>query len=157
MNWNNGYERKRFDEEQKRRAEEYRKLGMSETQIREMYLFDLAWFKSKRRYYTHNQDFASGAFDGGNEDNFESALSKLFSEALSAATDKPINCSRYWWIEDIEDPVLMQKIKRLTENDLELLTLFAFDGYTLTEIGRIYQCTPQNIHKKYKKIKNNLV
>ncbi len=157
MNWNNGYERKRFDKEQKRRAEEYRKLGMSEAQIREMYLFDLAWFKSKRRYYTHTQAFTSGAFDVSNEDNFESALYEMFSVALSTATDKPINHSRFCWVEAIEDPVLVQKIKRLNENDLELLTLFAFDGYTLTEIGKIYRCTPQNIYKKYKRIKNNLV
>lgn len=157
MNWNNGYERKRFEEDQIRRADEYRKLGMSEAQIREMYLFDLAWYKSKRRYYTHTQSFISGALDGGNEDDLERTLVKVFSEALCAAMDKPINRSRYCWVEDIEDPVLVQKLKRLSENDLELLTLFAFDGYTLTEIGRIYCCTPQNIYKKYKRIKNNLV
>jgi predicted DNA-binding protein YlxM (UPF0122 family) len=53
--------------------------------------------------------------------------------------------------------VAIPLLKRLNENDLELLTLFAFDGYTLTEIGMIYRCTPQNIYKKYKRIKNNLV
>ncbi|SMC61778.1 hypothetical protein [Papillibacter cinnamivorans] len=157
MVWNNGFERKRFEEEQERLAEEYRKLGMSEAQIREMYLFDLAWYKSKRRYYTHTQSFASGAFDGGIEDDFESMLVKVFSEALRSAMDKPINRSRYCWVEDIENPVLVQKLKQLNENDLELLTLFAFDGYTFTEIGKIYRCTPQNIYKKYKRIKNNLV
>lgn len=157
MTWNNGFERKRFEEEQKRLAEEYRKLGMSKAQIREMYLFDLAWYKSKRRYYTHTQSFASGSFDRGNEDDFESALVKVFSEALSAAMDKPNNHSRYYWVEYIENPVLVQKLKLLNENDLELLTLFAFDGYTLTEIGKIYRCTPQNIHQKYKRIKNNLL
>ncbi|NCB27645.1 MAG: sigma-70 family RNA polymerase sigma factor [Bacteroidia bacterium] len=157
MIWNNGFERKRFEEEQERLAEEYRKHGMSEAQIREMYLFDLAWYKSKRRYYTHTQSFTSGAFDGGNEEDFKSTLVKVFSEALSAAMDQPSNHSRYCWVEDIEDPVLMQKLKRLNENDLELLTLFAFDGYTLTEIGKIYCCTPQNIQQKYKRIKNNLL
>jgi hypothetical protein len=157
MNWNNGLERKRFDQEQKRRAEEYRRLGMNEAQIREMYLFDLDWFKSIRRYYTHTQSFTSGAFDGGDEDNTENALFKMFTEAFSAAMEKPINRTRYWWVEDIEDPVLVQKIKRHNENDLELLTLFAFDGYSLTEIGKIYRCTPQNIHQKYKRIKNNLL
>lgn len=157
MIWNNGFERKRFEEEQKRLAEEYRKLGMSEAQIREMYLFDLAWYKSKRRYLTHTQSFTSKEFNRGNEDNFENTMFRTFSEALCAAMDKPINRSRYCWVEDIEDPVLVQKLKRLNENDLELLTLFAFDGYTLTEIGKIYRCTPQNIQQKYKRIKNNLL
>ena len=157
MNWNNGYERKRFEEEQKRLAKEYRKLGMSEAQIREMYLFDLDWFKSKRRYCKHTQSFTSSTLEDGNENNFESALFKLFSVALSGAMDNPINYSPFWWIEEIENPLLVQKIKRLTANDLELLTLFAFDGYTLTEIGSLYQCTPQNIQQKYKRIKNFLV
>jgi hypothetical protein len=157
MNWNNGYERKRFEEAQERLADEYRKLGMSEAQIREMYLFDLAWYKSKRRYYSHTQSFAPSGVIGGNNEDYESTLVMMLSEALSAVMDNPISSSRYCWVEDIEDQALAEKIRRLNENDLELLTLFAFDGYTLTEIGQIYRCTPQNIQQKYKRIKNNLL
>ena len=156
MNWNNGLERKKFEEEQKRLAEEYRKLGMSEEQIMEMYLFDLDWFKSKRRYDTHTQALASDESNESNEKDFENALYKMLSEAFCAAIDKCFSRSPSWWIEEITNPLLAQKLKQLSENDLELLTLFVFDGYTLTEIGRIYKCTPQNIYKKYKRIKNNL-
>lgn len=157
MNWNNGLERKKFEDEQKRLAEEYRKLGMSEAQIREMYLYDLDWFNSKRCYYSHTQSFTSGAFNDGDEDSSDSVLYKMFSAALSVAIDEYINHSPYWWIEEIEDPLLVQKLKRLTGNDLDLLALFAFDGYTLTEIGKIYKCTPQNIQQKYKRIKNSII
>ena len=38
MAWINGFERKRFDEEQKRLAEEYRIAGMTNEQIEQMYL-----------------------------------------------------------------------------------------------------------------------
>ena len=41
MKWNNGYERKRFEANQKKLAEEYRKAGMTEEQIKAMYEFDL--------------------------------------------------------------------------------------------------------------------
>ena len=41
MAWINGFERKRFDEEQKRLAEEYRIAGMTNEQIEQMYQFDL--------------------------------------------------------------------------------------------------------------------
>ena len=37
MAWNNGYERKKFEAEQQRLAEEYRAAGMTEEQIEEMY------------------------------------------------------------------------------------------------------------------------
>ena len=41
MSWNNGYERKKFEQEQKAQAKEYRKCGMNEEQIQAMYLQDL--------------------------------------------------------------------------------------------------------------------
>ena len=46
MAWINGFERKRFDEEQKRLAEEYRIAGMTNEQIEQMYQFDLETFNS---------------------------------------------------------------------------------------------------------------
>lgn len=129
---------------------------MSDEQIMEMYLFDLEWFKSKRRYFTHTQAFTPSVFDDSNDNNSENVFYKRFAEAFSVAMDKYISHSPSLWIEDIEDPLLVQKLKRLSTDDLELLTLFAFYGYTLTEIGRIFKCTPQNIQQKYKRIKNSL-
>ena len=38
MSWNNGYERKKFEQEQKAQAKEYSKCGMNEEQIQAMYL-----------------------------------------------------------------------------------------------------------------------
>lgn len=37
MAWNNGLERKRFDEEQEKLAAEYRAAGMTEEQIEQMH------------------------------------------------------------------------------------------------------------------------
>ncbi len=48
MKWNNGYERKKFEDEQKRWADRYRQAGMSEAQIQEMYQFDLQLHRSER-------------------------------------------------------------------------------------------------------------
>lgn len=50
MSWNNGYETKKFEARQKKQAEEYRALGMTEEQIQAMYEFDLEQFKSERRH-----------------------------------------------------------------------------------------------------------
>ena len=47
MAWINGLERKRFNEEQKRLAEQYRAAGMTEEQIEQMYQFDLVEFNSR--------------------------------------------------------------------------------------------------------------
>ena len=58
MAWINGFERKRFDEEQKRLAEEYRIAGMTEEQIEQMYQFDLVEFNSRRRFSEHTQQLS---------------------------------------------------------------------------------------------------
>lgn len=55
MSWNNGYERSKFEARQKKQAEEYRALGMTEEQIKTMYEFDLEQFNSDRRYLIHTQ------------------------------------------------------------------------------------------------------
>ena len=49
MCWNDGYERRKFEARQKKQAEEYRALGMTEEQIKAMYEFDLEQYKSDRR------------------------------------------------------------------------------------------------------------
>ena len=41
MSWNDGYERRKFEARQKKQAEEYRALGMTEEQIQAMYEFGL--------------------------------------------------------------------------------------------------------------------
>ena len=46
MSWNDGYERRKFEARQKKQAEEYRALGMTEEQIQAMYEFDLEQYKS---------------------------------------------------------------------------------------------------------------
>ena len=40
MNWNNGYNRKKFDADQKEKAAEYKKLGMSDDHIQKLHEYD---------------------------------------------------------------------------------------------------------------------
>ena len=70
MSWNDAYERRKFKENQKKQAAEYRALGMTEEQIQAMYEFDLEQFRSDRRFYSHTQSLLPDTFDE-NEDNDE--------------------------------------------------------------------------------------
>ena len=69
MCWNDGYERRKFEARQKKQAEEYRALGMTEEQIKAMYEFDLEQYKSDRRYYSHTQSFVPDDFDEDEDDD----------------------------------------------------------------------------------------
>ena len=110
MSWNNGYERRKFEAEQEKLAEEYRALGMSEEQIKDLYEFDLAQFNSKRRYYTHTQEFTTSDFEEGENDESESTLLHKFFDELTVTIADGGYSSRYWWIEEIDDEELAGRI-----------------------------------------------
>lgn len=136
MCWNDGYERRKFEARQKKQAEEYRALGMTEEQIKEMYEFDLEQYKSDRRYHMHTQPFTSSDFDDGEDDDSESTLLNKFFDELTLTIDRSSEQSRYWWIEEIEDEELAYRVQCLSSDEIEMLTLLAFDGYTQAEAAK---------------------
>lgn len=156
MSWNNGYERAKFEAKQKKQAKEYRKLGMSEEQIKAMYEFDLEQFKSDRRFYMHTQAFDPIDFDEKEDDDEKLSIFEKFADVLTTSIDDSSEKSRYWWVEEIDNPLLSIKLKKLSKEDLELLTKYVFDGYTQKDLSDIYGINQKNISKKIKRITNFL-
>ena len=135
MAWINGFERKRFDEDQKRLAEEYRIAGMTNEQIEQMYQFDLETFNSRRRFTEHTQQFPECVLDESSDD--KSPLFEKYLTQLSIEAEKPFANDRYGWIESIDNPDLAKAMKSLSIEEIELITLFVFEEYTQTEIAKI--------------------
>lgn len=156
MSWNNGAEKAKFIAQQKKQAEEYRKLGMSEEQIQAIYELDLEQFKSDRRFYSHTQELTTSMFVEGDADEAESTLFRKFMDELSVTDDNNPEHSRFWWVEQIEDPDLSSGIKMLTSDDLELLTMYVFEGFTQQDLSRHFGIAQQNIGKRLKRIKKIL-
>lgn len=132
------YERKKFEEEWAKKEEWYRAEGMDEDAIREMYVFDLAEFNSNRRYYRHNV-----------------SLTADLSELANLLVDYSdfILSGRYDWIEELDEPELVQIIRRLPETELELLTEMICDDLTQSEIARANGVSRQAINEKVRKIR----
>ncbi|MDD4495714.1 MAG: sigma factor-like helix-turn-helix DNA-binding protein [Eubacteriales bacterium] len=159
MAFNNGLERKRFEAKQKALRAEYERLGMSEEQIQKLYEYDLADFNSDRRYITHTQPINLADLEADEDASAESGRNPLFEkfrEALSVSGSGKLSHSRYGWIEEIDDPKLAEKLKKLSPDDLELLTLLVFDGYSQDEIAAARSVTQQAISKKINRIKKYL-
>ena len=156
MCWNDGYERRKFEARQKKQAEEYRALGMTEEQIKEMYEFDLEQYKSDRRYHMHTQPFTSSDFDDGEDDDSESTLLNKFFDELTLTIDSRSEQSRYWWIEEIDNPKLAETIKTLSPEQIELLTLVVIDRYGQTEIAEIMGVSQSAISQRSSTIKKIL-
>ena len=151
MAWNNGLERKKFEAEQAKLAAEYRAAGMSEAQIQQMYEFDLEVFNSNRRFAEHTQQFPESPFEDGDEG--QSPLYERFPEALTVTMDLPIGDSRYAWIDELDDSKLVDFVKALSERDLELITLLAFDDNTHQEAANQFGITRSGVTKRVEQLR----
>ena len=156
MGWNNGYERKKFEIAQRKQATKYRKLGMTEEQISEMRKFDLEQFKSDRRFYSHTVALEPNEFDPSEDAEDKSPLLNLFSDVLTTSIDGSEAHSRFWWIEELNDPELSARVKLLPQSELEVLTMYVFEAFNQAELAEVFQISQQNISKRIKRIKNFL-
>lgn len=154
MSWNDGYERKMFAKRQKKQAEEYRALGMTEEQIQTMYEFDLEQFKSERRHRMHTQPLQVEEFEENDADESDNTLLNEFFDELTCTIDTSGDKSRYWWIEEIDDPETVREIKSLSESDLEVLTLMVIDELKNKEIAQVTGIPLRTIERKKARFKN---
>lgn len=153
MSWNNGYENAKFEARQKKLAAQYRKLGMTEEQIEAMREFDREQYRSNRRFYSHTQSFEACDFD--EEDNAETLTTfQKFAHSLTVTIDDSVEKSRYWWIEEIDDPALVNIIKELSPENLELLTMYVFEGYTQEDLAAHFVNSQKTICKRIENIFN---
>ena len=106
----------------------------------------------------HTQEFCESDFDdddGG--DNGKSPLYKKYMEQLTVTIDSEKDTSnRYSWCDEIDNRALSIKLSGLKSDDIELITLYVFDGLTHREIAERYGCSEQNIQKKFQRIKKFL-
>ena len=132
---------------------------MSEEKIKALYEYDLTDFNSNRRFITHTQSINLADLEADEDGNAESGRNPLFEkfrDVLSVDNSEELLQSRHDWVEKIDDPKLAKKLKKLSHDDLELLTLFAFDGYSQNEIAAFFSVSQQAISKRINRIKKYL-
>ena len=117
MSWNNGYKRKKFEQEQKAQAKEYRKCGMNEEQIQAMYLQDLQEYRNNRVHAIHIQSIEE--LEGNGEES-RNALHKKFLLSMTCTMDMS-ECGRYGWIDKIENNALYCAVCKLNEQVQKLM------------------------------------
>ena len=156
MEWNNGKERKKFEKQQARLREEYRKAGMTEEQIKAMYEYDLSVFRKNRIEAIHTQRLDLDAFDDDSAtDEGQNPLLLKFADKLTVELSIT-HTSRYAWVEDVENEKLAKGLKSLKKKDLELLTLWLVDGYSQSEIAQLMDVNRKAINNKICRIKKFL-
>ena len=140
----------------KEQAEEYRRYGMDEEAIKEMEEYDWELYRDERTHQMHNQPFSDSSLGADTAEEGENALFLKYENQLSVTQDILAEHSRYWWIEELDNPELCAKIKQLSMSDIELITQYVFDGFTQERIAENNNINQKNISKKISRIKNFL-
>ena len=135
MGFNYGLEKKNFDSQWAMTRKQYEDAGMSSEAIQAMYDFDWSVFNANRSYQNHTQEMAAPSFEQSEESY--SPLMNKYQEAVSVTDTYHETKSRFGWIGEIENERLLSALEKLSEDDLKLLTLCTYEGYTVTEISKV--------------------
>ena len=152
MGFNYGLEKKNFDRQWAIMRKQYEDAGMSIEVIQAMYEYDWSVFNAARSYQNHTQEIAAPSFEQG--EGAYSPLMNKYQEAISITEHYRETKSRFTWIGEIEDERLLSALENLSDADLELITLYAYEEYDTVEISKVFGTTKQNISKKIRRITN---
>ena len=151
MKWNDGQERAKFEKEHEKLRKEYLAAGMTEKQIQDIFEYDWAEYRRTRIEAIHTQDldFDSAEFDDKETDN---PLYKKFLSAISVTVDYS-DSSRFGWVEGIDNERIVNALRTLPKDYLELLTDIIIDGLTQSEIAKKRGVKKAAINNKMSRIR----
>ena len=128
-------EKAKFNAKWKTLEKWYRKSGMSEDAILEMFEYDWREFNSTRKFYRYGDDDVDIENIANDDDDF---VDKTFSEE---------------WIELLDTPELVLKLRKLPADYIEIVDLMLREDLTQKEIAARMNCSQQNIAKKIERIR----
>ena len=150
MSFNKGYELKKFEAHWEKLRIEYAAAGMMEDAIQKMYDYDRQQFNAERTHLERTQELSTDTFECSKDEN--SPLMKRYQDAISVTDHYHETKSRFGWIGEIENEHLLSALESLSDDDLELLTLYVYAGYNTVELSKVYGIAQQNISKRILKI-----
>ena len=149
MSFNNGNERRKLNAKWEHLRVQYREAGMSKEAIQAMYEFDLDVLNSERAYDANTVAVCDGEDD---VDTRKAADLKQYEAAITVTDTYHETKSCFGWIGEIENERLLSALEKLSEDDLKLLTLYVYEGYSMVELSKVYGIAQQNISKRILKI-----
>ena len=87
--------------------------------------------------------------------NFDSQWAmtrKQYEKAVTVMDTYHETKSRFAWIGEIENEQLLTALETLKVEDLEIITMYAYEGYDITEISKVYGVSRPTISIKIKRI-----
>ena len=150
MSFNKGYELKKFEAHWEKLRIEYAAAGMTKEAIQKMYDYDRQQFNSERTFIERTQEFTAPAYESSEEE--ASPLMLRYQDAITVTDTYHETKSRFAWIGEIENEQLLTALETLKTEDLEIITMYAYEGYDITEISKVYGVSRPTISIKIKRI-----
>ena len=114
-----------------------------------MYEYDWDVFKANRIEALHSQGITIPDVD---YEEYEYPLVERLWDNFVNPYDTLGGHSRYWWLEELENPCLVIGVPLLSEEDKEILTLYLVEGYTEAEIAKRMDTYQVKISRRLQKI-----
>ena len=149
MSFNNGNERRKLNAKWEHLRVQYREAGMSKEAIQAMYEFDLDVLNGERAYDANTVAVCDGDDD---KDARKAADFKQYEAAITVTDTYHETKSRFGWIGETENERLLSALEKLSEDDLKLLTLYTYEGYTVTEFSKVLGCRSQLLVSKSREL-----
>ena len=127
MSFNKGYELKKFEAHWEKLRIEYAAAGMTKEAIQKMYDYDRQQFNSERTFIERTQEFTAPAYESSEEE--ASPLMLRYQDAITVTDTYHETKSRFAWIGEIENEQLLTALETLKVEDLEIITMYAYEGY----------------------------
>ena len=158
MGFNYAIERKKFDAEWTKMEKQLLDAGIDSEKVEEFYREELKVFGERRAYERRTQGMPVDVYEdtGKEKEEDSSPLMRKFSENFSVSIDCLCSADRMMWIEDIDNEALYKKLRKLSEKDLDVLTMLVMEEYTERDIAVKYGVTQSAVAQRIRKIKKIL-
>ena len=153
MSFNNGNERRKLNAKWEHLRVQYHEAGMSEEAIQAMYEFDLGVLNSERAYITNTLTVSDTTDDSTAT---ETSDFKQYEKAITVTDTYHETKTRFAWVGEVQNERLQVGLEKLSDDNLKLLTLYVYEGYSTVELSKAYGIAHQNISKRIIKITNFL-
>ena len=149
MSFNNGNERRKLNAKWEQLRVQYREAGMSEEAIQAMYEFDLGVLNSERAYDASTVAVCDGEDD---VDARKAADLKQYEAAITVTDTYHETKTRFIWVGEIQNERLHAGLEKLSDEELQLVTLYFHEKYSTVELSKVYGIAQQSISKRILKI-----
>lgn len=158
MGFNYTVERRKFDAEWEAMEAQLLAAGIDPKEVEKFHQEELAVFGERRAYEKRTQAMNDRQIDiyGNEMEDDDCSLMGKFRDVLSSEIDSICPMDRLLWIEEIDSEKLSKKLHSLSEDYLDVLTMWAIEGYSQEEIALKYGISQMAVSKKITKIKKIL-